>query len=550
MNKNFSLNLASTIDRLLTESTHEWQYCFLERGGDGDEIFLSPQELLYASKNLAEVFVETIPNNNIVLLLDHGPKFLIALIACIFAQKTVIPAPLPRFGLHSMRLEKILKVCDDAIVLTHNKNIDTAELAFQKNSLPSKGQILVFESLQNLHMNDYKTLSGFSTDGNAPVVIQFTSGSTGDPKGVLISSNNIFANHSEVALRWKFHRDKTLLNWLPHFHDMGLFGGLFYPLLSGQKIVQMDPLHFIQKPQRWLFALSKFRVNFSGGPAFSYDLCNELRSNMIQKTLDLSNLEVAFCGADYVPTQTMQSFRKIYSVFHLNPQAVIPVYGLAEATLFVAGQPNSQCHEPHIYQGNLTEGCYLGERIDSMIEIRDLGNEKILNDGDIGQICISGKSISQGYYKENDFVNPSLLQSGDLGFIRDKYLFVCGRIKDIIVRHGQNISPSDIEQIAASSSKFLNPHAAAAFQIDSSDGGIILLIEIKKNARADLTDQQNVRMKIMQNLQRQMGITLLKVIFLKGGELMRTSSGKVQRQTVATKFRSGHKFKEVGHADN
>ena len=546
------INLASKLRQVLSESEHSWQYCFLERGGDGNEVYLSPKQLIEASESMAEKLVESTPaGSSIILLLDHGPDFLIAFLACIFAQRIAIPSPVPRFGLHEERFRQMFKLCLHAYVLAKEKNFKTVQQVLCDEGEQFESNLLSFE----LVSADIKPvlkgeLPGFSTAPEAPVAVQFTSGSTSQPKGVMISSKNILTNHDEVASRWCFHHDKVVLSWLPVFHDMGLFGGLIYPLLSGLKVVQMDPLHFIQKPQRWLEAISRFKVNFSGGPAFAYDICNELDRNKLSKSIDLSSWEVAFCGADYVPSNTMALFRSNYSSCNLSPSSVIPVYGLAEATLFVAGEPNPNYLSSKKYDGNFTEGCYLGggDRFD--IEIRDIKSNDILLDGEVGEICYEGGSVTQGYYLQESGLFSGMLKTGDLGFIQDGHLFVCGRIKDLIVKYGQNISPSSIEQLASSVNTLLNPHAAAAFQIGFPDGPVVLLIEVKKEAKGFLSDQGGLRRIIVNRVQQALGISLSKVAFLKRGELMRTSSGKIQRQAVARKFQLEHHFAEADDVDS
>ncbi|WP_321311688.1 AMP-binding protein [Halarcobacter sp.] len=539
--------LALKIEKVLSSSNHEWQYCFLERGGDRGEVYLSPKEILALSKEFAYSLIQYIPaNSKLILLLEHGPNFLITLIACIFAGITVIPTTISRFGLNSLRLGKIIKICDGSFILTHDNKIESIKSLFKSDDLFNINNVLTIESLSNTtKVNKSLKLPGFEISQNQPVIIQFTSGTTSEPKGVLISSENILANYYKVASKWNFRKEKTLLTWLPHFHDMGLFGGLFYPLLSGQKIVQMDPLHFIQKPQRWLYAISKFKVNFTGGPAFSFELCNELDIEKFNNKLDLSSLEVAFCGADYVPSKTLNSFRKIFSQFHLNPLSVTPVYGLAEATLFVSGEPNFRFSKPQIYKGNYTEGCYLGEEKNLEIKIVDLYNDNVLSNGEIGEIIISGNSITQGYYEKESFYPSKRFRTGDLGFISNNHLFITGRKKDIIVKNGKNISPSELEQIAARNSDLLNAHSAAAIQIEGSiDGDIILFIEVREKEKYKLNNKEELIKNINQDIQKNFGVTLSKIFFLKRGELMKTSSGKIQRKIVANNYQKGYKFKE------
>lgn len=545
-------NFARALKSALINSRHEWQYCFLERGGDSREIYLSAKQLLESSETVAKQLVRrTPPDSQVLLAMDHGPDFLICFLACIFARRTVIPAPLPRFESHSQRFANIAKLCDNAFILTKQHHFEPIGKVLQAEGLNFDSRILPLEDLRSeLQDHTQVELPGFTASAKIPLVIQFTSGSTSTPKGVMISSENILANQRQVSTRWDFQKEKIVLNWLPYYHDMGLFGTLLYPLLGGLKVVQMDPLHFIQKPQRWLFAMSKFRANISGGPAFSYGLCNELElSGDKAEKIDLSNWQIAFCGADYVPSATMKQFCSNYLSYGFNPAAIMPVYGLAEATLFVAGQPNSARTLPLEYKENLTMGCYLGESEQPGVFIGDIKNSSALPSEEIGEVCFSGASVSQGYYQQGLTNSEQLLKSGDLGFIKDNYLFICGRLKDVIISHGQNISPATIEQIATDLSNQLNPHAAAAFQLYQPNEKIVLLIEVNKSAKGQVKNGNTLRSAIIALVQQRVGISLAEVAFLKRGELMRTSSGKVQRQVVAEKFHSGHIFKEAEDAD-
>ena len=562
-------NFASALKSILLNSRHEWQYCFLDRGGDATERYFSAAQLLNSAEQIARRLVAiTPPQSAVILAMEHGADFLICLLAAIFAQRTVIPAPLPRFVAHIQRFCAIAQLCDQAFILTTQHNADPIKKALQQAHLTATGRLLSLETITSglngedngADNEDYQVeLPGFATDPKTPIVIQFTSGSTSSPKGVLISSENILANQHEVSSRWHFHPDKIVLNWLPYYHDMGLFGGLLYPLLGGLRVVQMDPLHFIQKPQRWLFAMSKFKVNISGGPAFSYSLCTELDLTTQPKKIDLSHWQIAFCGADYVPADSIKQFCSLYSAYGFQSSAMMPVYGLAEATLFVAGQPNIKVNHPPEYTENKTMGCYLGGAQQPNIYIRHVKSGDVLSPGDIGEICFSGASVTQGYYQQQMNhqqqmnlqpemnLSHGMLKSGDLGFIKDDYLFICGRLKDIIISHGQNISAAAIEQTAASLSTELNPHATAVFQLSPPGNEIVLLMEVNKSLKGRIKNKHNLRSDIIALVMQRLGVRLSDVVFLKRGELMKTSSGKVQRQLVAEHFRLGHLFKEADH---
>ena len=540
-------NLAKAIRCILLQSKHDWQYCFLERGGDAGETFLNAQELLESSEHLAALLVTQVPETNLIVLsIEHGPDFLVALIACIFAKRTVVPMPIPRFELHSDRFTQVLDEIDSAIVLTKHKYIESFKKVWPADKAFNQSVFLCTDTLKSAASPaPPPELPGFTASSDAPLIIQFTSGSTSRPKGVVITSENVLSNHYQVASRWSFAKHKSLLSWLPHFHDMGLFGGLLYPLLSGMKLLQMDPMHFIQKPARWLRAINKYKVQFSGGPAFAFELCNELDTAQLPKHLNLSCWEVAFCGADYVPAHTLKQFRTAFSKFQLNPNSVIPVYGLAEATLFVAGQPG--CSHQHVieYEGNHTEGCYLGLTNKPNVFIYEEAGDILQKDGTIGEICVKGNFVSKGYYGLPRTIANRVLRTGDLGFIKDNFLFISSRIKDIIVINGQNISPAIIEQIAAFTSNMLNPHAAAAFQDSPTSLDVVLLIEVKKGKYDQLQSQEEIRTDIRTQIQQRLGLNIGCIKFLRRGELQKTSSGKVQRQLVAKAYLQGHKFREI-----
>lgn len=544
-------NAVARLHEALTQSTHEWIYCFLERGGDAGEVYLSPSQLLMDSERLARVLMQKVPENTgVVIALAHGPAFLIALLACFLAKRPVITAPLPRFGASTARVKSICELCDDAFILCQTQSVTTFQTILSDiPSFTDNKFLCVDVLLQQRAEAPLTALPGLTASLDTTVVIQFTSGSTRQPKGVVITAGNIAANQHRVGTRWNFHKEKTMLTWLPYFHDMGLFGGIIYPLMCGLRIVQMDPLHFVQKPQRWLKAADRFKANFTGGPAFAYELCNELPDSKIPHDVDLSHWEVAYCGADYVPEHTMATFRKKFTPYKFRPHSLVPVYGLAEATLFVAGQPNPNAAEFPLYAGNNTEGCYMGEHGHHRIEIRAQDHDQVLPEGDIGEICFIGDSVSPHYYPMPDSAHHGVLRTGDLGFVKNGYLFVSGRIKDILVINSVNMSPSTVEQLAASVHHSLNPHAIAAFQpfVDKED--VVLLIEVKTHTKLTVAERRSLLAEITHLIQQKTGISLAQVQLVKRGELMRTSSGKVQRKLVAEYFCKGYTFKEVPYAD-
>ncbi|WP_394201668.1 AMP-binding protein [Shewanella waksmanii] len=551
MKKKSHESIAQALYQVLSGSSLDWQYCFLERGGDGSEVYLSSEELLQRSLSLSENILATIPKEKpVVLMMEHGPDLIIALLACFFAGRVVVLAPLPRLGTASLRLNNIFEAIDDAVILTREEYLGAIEQIVSIDLCSLSNKIVCVDALKNLAFTHKpKELPGFSIAPDSTIIIQFTSGSTSAPKGVLVSSENVMANQLEMASRWGCTQGKTFLTWLPMYHDMGLFG-ILEMMLSGMKVVQMDPLHFTQKPQRWLKAMSRFKAHYSGGPPFAFDLCNDLEPDRLPHNLDLSHWEVAFCGADYVPSETLQRFRSKFKSSKLSPNSVIPVYGLAEATVYVAGQPSSSGHTLAVHQSNYTEGCYLGDEDKPSIVILKPSSKQKLEDGEVGEICLYGESVFGGYYNEPSSNHGGFLRTGDLGVIEGNWLFIIGRIKDVIISHGQTISPSTIEQVAALAHEQLNPSAAAAFQTVNNTDAVFLLIEIKSSVKRRGINQVELCSKIRQLVTQRTGVALAKVQILKRGQLMRTTSGKIKRKAVATQFENHHIFKEVENVDN
>lgn len=532
-------NIANALFRTLS-TDDSWRYCFLDKGGDGNETYLSSIELLDKSLAFAKKITTTIPHSSpIILAFDHGVDLTICLLACLFSGNTVVVAPVPRPGATFLRFKSLYEACNSAVVITQDKHSDLLSNFFQSESDRQIIQVLNFEKLDKL-TPQYSTeqLRGFKLTVDDTVILQFTSGSTSTPKGISISSCNILANQAKIADSWQCKPGSTYLFWLPLYHDMGLFG-MLAQLLSGLKVVQMDPLQFSKKPIRWLRAISKFKVYCSGGPPFAYALCNELEPEQIPNDLNLSHWKIAFCGADFVPAAVLAKFRDKFKPMHLNYNSVIPVYGLAEATLFVAGQPSQSC-EQFICSSNKTEGCYLGAG-NSSVRIFEVEGKKELPQGEIGEICFEGKSVAKGYVGAT-FHTGSFLRTGDLGYVENDYLYICDRIKDVIIYNGISLSPSSIEQSASSVHSAINSSAVAAFQ---DVNGIHLLIEVRNSKQQITLDYSALKSQIRDEVRRQTGVFLSTIKFLRRGQLMRTTSGKIQRKKIAIHFEKGHEFREV-----
>jgi acyl-CoA synthetase (AMP-forming)/AMP-acid ligase II len=320
-----------------------------------------------------------------------------------------------------------------------------------------------------------------SSAPNDFALIQYTSGSTGSPKGVCLTHDNLVSNCEALGRSMGHDPYRVGLSWLPPYHDMGLMGTIILSMYHGWPLVLMSPMHFVQQPGRWLKAINDYRVSITVGPNFSLDLCASTSSDEETKDLDLSTVRELYCGAEPIGADTLARFQHAMAPLGFDGKALIPCYGMAETTLFVSGKRagsryRTDCApEPH-GTGTIVVSC--GE-VDSehTVRIVDPTNFRSLDDGLVGEIWVSGRSVAAGYYNRPELTREifharladdegEYLRTGDLGFIRSGELFVTGRIKDLIIVSGRNIYPQDVEATVVRADPAF--HAAVAFSINDN----------------------------------------------------------------------------------
>jgi len=533
------MQLAKKLFGELRSSPHDHIIYHLLRGGDNGYDALSPKQLHNLSCDLSATILKALSGERIVLIaMNSSLEFIVAMTACIYSGITFIPVPLPKTKNDATRISRIIEDCSVCSVLCRERELNY----FENIELPGNQlKCIAIEPVQLTdNANEEWRPIQFQPHQSDTVVIQYTSGSTYHPKGVLINEKNILNNHQQVAQCWRLSQEKVVLSWLPHFHDMGLFGGLIYPLLSGMKTIKMSPEDFIKKPSRWLAAIDHFKVYCSGGPAFAFEICLDVITDKQLHQWDLSSWQVAFCGADYVPASLLPRFRTKMKVAGLNPEAVLACYGLAESTLFVGGQRcwnhtiDGVNAEERILPNFKSEGCYIDSKNLENIKIVDLKTNREVFEGNEGEVCIAGASVTRGYRNvkiDSILLNgQSWLKTGDIGCIRKQCLFITGRIKDMIVIHGKNIFPNDIALSVFQLNENLNPHASAVFREKNSPNRFIFLIERKNRQNIEL--EKELAEVIKTHIQQQFGITITQAHILKRGALPKTSSGKVRRSDI------------------
>ena len=310
-------------------------------------------------------------------------------------------------------------------------------------------------------------------------LIQYTSGSTGAPKGVCLTHDNLLSNCEALGRSMGPDPHRVGFSWLPPYHDMGLIGTIIRSMYHGWPLVLMSPMHFVQEPRRWLRAINDYRVSITVGPNFSLDLCADTLADNDFGDLDLSTVRELYCGAEPIHAETLARFQQATAPLGFDDTALIPCYGMAEATLFVAGKHRGSrfCTTPAREPGERGRTVVSCGEVDAehTVRIVDTATHTQLDDGVVGEIWVSGRSVAAGYYNQPELSRDvfyarlpedehDYLRTGDLGFLLSGELFVTGRIKDLIIVDGRNIYPHDVEATVVRADPAVR--TAAAFSID------------------------------------------------------------------------------------
>ncbi|MEM8662890.1 MAG: AMP-binding protein [Pseudomonadota bacterium] len=478
----------------------------------------------------------------VVLAFPPGPLFVTSFLACLAVGVTAVPVPLPRRGSASERLRHIVEDCGAAGVLTTDEARPKVRAALGEDaSIP----VIALASGQD------PAPCAAATEGRRAAVIQYTSGSTRWPKGVEITADNILANCDLVRRTWGFDETSRFVNWMPHFHDMGLMGGLLYPFLCGATSVQMSPYDFVRRPRAWLEEIAQSRATFSGGPAFAFaDILARVGRDDLEG-LDLTTWSHAYCGGEPVPPGLIEAVRAHLAPTGLRPEAVFSCYGMAEMTLFAAGRPDpAKDDEAAPADHGPDHACRLDDRQLAGIVVVDLVTLTAVCDGDEGEIWLTGPSASAGYVNALDETEAvfgqrltgrkeTFVRTGDLGRIDGRRLFITGRLKDTLIAHGRKVSAHEVEWLACRAEPRLNPLAAAAFMTEEAASGTAALVVETRGSRTMVADAQATRRAIRGAVLGEFGIDLVDIVFVPRGRLPRTTSGKTRRRAVAESWRDG-----------
>ncbi len=504
------------------------------------------------------------PGERAVLLFPPSLEFLHAFLGCLSAGVVAVPAYPPRLGRRPRTLEAICADADPTLILTTRK--------LRRRLAKLAAVIPAFSSCRWLEIDDLGEPPASDWSPLEPLpetlaFLQYTSGSTSLPKGVMVTHANL--SHNEEAIRRVFRQDhnSVIVSWLPLYHDMGLIGGMLQPLFVGAHCILLSPISFLQRPANWLQAISKYGATTSGGPSFAYELCVKRMTEEQVQGLDLSTWQTAFNGAEPVRAQTLERFAEMFLPWGFRRSAFCPCYGLAESTLLVTastdGVPVVEALDRQTYEhegrartvsdaaagASHLVGC--GSAVHGQeVLIVDPESCREQPPGRVGEIWISGTSVASGYWNQPESTlaifgavltdepdRGPFLKSGDLGFLVAGELFVSGRIKDLLIIRGRNLYPQDLEQAAENGHPAVRPNGSAAFSVHYQDReGAVIVCEIDRRSKAA---HDEVTAAIRAAIAEQQEVSVEEVVLIGAGKMPRTSSGKLRRSAVRDAYLAG-----------
>ncbi|MGB3535372.1 MAG: fatty acyl-AMP ligase [Microcoleaceae cyanobacterium] len=515
-----------------------------------------------------------------LLLYQPSLDYISAFFGCLYAGVIAVPAYPPRPNRSFSRLKAILENAVATAVLTTSPILKQLQRRFLKDqdSYFKISQWLITDGLNSEQATSWQPPDITS---ESLAFLQYTSGSTAAPKGVMITHGNLLHNLASIYRCFEFHDHSAVMSWLPMYHDMGLIGGVLQPLYAGIPVTLMSPLLFLQRPLRWLQAISRYRIPVSGGPNFAYDLCVRRITPEQRQELDLSCWEVAFNGAEPIYHEVLERFIQAFKPCGFQPEAFYPCYGMAEATLLITGGLKAAPPRLKTVQTSALEKGYAVATAEGEIGRILVGCGQTLKDqttiivdpqthircpeGTIGEIWLSGPSVAQGYWQNTeatgqgfkatltDTAKELFLRTGDLGFLDQGELFVTGRLKDIIIINGCNHYPQDIEWTVEQSHPLIRSNSSAGFSIEvDGEERLVIVAEVERRYRqrrpgaeaassppSEAFDPKALIQSIQRAVSKYHDLQVYQALLLKPGTLPKTSSGKIQRYACRAGFLTG-----------
>jgi amino acid adenylation domain-containing protein len=499
-----------------------------------------------------------------LILCPHGMDYVVAFYGCLYAGVVAVPAYPPRNNRNFLRLESIVKDAEPQVIITTSKTLNgMRQMAAQVFAERAAGwHWLAVDEV------DESARDGWSQpawDAGDIAFLQYTSGSTDAPKGVIVTHGNLMANEGMIHRAFGMSESSVIVSWLPLFHDMGLIG-MLQAAYAGATSIHLSPASFLQHPYKWLKAVTDYEATVSGGPNFAYELCTRKISDEQIAALDLRQWKVAYNGAEPVRLRTLERFAEVFARCGFQPRSFYPCYGLAEATLLVSGgdpaeAPSVLTLDDAALEHHRVEQA--GKDADKSRKLVSCGQaaagELVVADAEtlrrvpanrVGEIWVAGTHVARGYWRQEEATAETFqayladtgegpfLRTGDLGFIHDGELYITGRLKDLIIIRGVNYYPQDIEHTAEQSHPLLAAGACAAFSVEHEGQERLVIVQevSRRYSRHDLTEPLEA---IREAVSATHALEVHAIQLLKPLSIPKTSSGKIQRRAARAAYLAG-----------
>ncbi len=536
---------------------------------EGQELELTHQDLDRRARAIAARLTDSgAAGGRVLILAPPGLEYIAAFFGCLYAGAVAVPLYPPRPNKSLDRFEAVARDAQPIVTLTTTTILNRIEPLLPAHPHLEAIGWLAVDSIGDEAAAQWREPS---INEGSLALLQYTSGSTAAPKGVMVTHANLLYNERMIKEAFGQSEDSIIVSWLPLYHDMGLIGGMLQPLYLGARCILMSPVAFLQQPLRWLQAVSHYGATTSGGPSFAYEMCVRKISREQRLGLDLTSWDVAFNGSEPVSKETLDRFAETFAECGFRREAFRPCYGLAEATLLVSsahqpGEPSVKVVDAAALERN--QAISAGESsnpadsaktrnivgcgrplLDESIRVVNPESLAECAPGEIGEIWVSGPNVARGYWNKPDeterafnarianSVEGPFLRTGDLGFSDRDELFVTGRIKELIIMRGLNHYPRDIELTVERSHSSLRPGCGAAFSISTNEGERLVIVQ--EIDRRGSYGGEDVFDAMRQAVAEEHGLNLSEIALVKRGGIPKTSSGKIQRGACRADLTSG-----------
>ncbi len=557
----------TTVDACVRRRAHETPdriaYTFLE--SDEEAVRLSYAQLDARARAVASVISDCgVGQSPVLLLYPPGLDYLVAFYACLYAGVPAVPAYPPdptRPSRGLARLRAIATDCGARAVLTNEFILGLRDEVTREAPELDELTWIATDGVTGSQAWDPPPVEPSSV-----AFLQYTSGSTGSPKGVVLTHQNLIHNLGLIQEGFGHTENSHAVIWLPPYHDMGLIGGIMQPLYAGFPATLMSPMSFLERPLRWLKAISDSRASTSGGPNFAFDLCVRKISAEERETLDLSTWEVAFCGAEPIRAETVDRFVKTFAPCGFRKEAFYACYGLAEGTLIISGAPKLTGPKIQTFDSEalatgtvkpvapdapkarplVSSGNVLGDQSVVIVNGETL---KPCAANTVGEVWACGGSVASGYWEKTELTEQvfqartadgsgPFLRTGDLGFLLEGELFVAGRIKDVMILRGAKYYPQDLERTLEQRVPQVRPGSVAVFAV-ARDGEerVVAVAEQARGATTVAAPELTAAVRGVISEEHQ--LSLADFVLIAAGSMPKTSSGKIQRYLCREGYLAG-----------